>query len=42
MERVMIEIIIDETKINRHEFTNDIQEHCEYWGVEQIVISYPN
>lgn len=40
MKKINVEIVIDEAKINANEFTNDIQNHCEAWGVETIVIGY--
>jgi len=40
MKKIKVEIVIDESKINPNEFTNDIQNHCEAWGVEKIVIGY--
>jgi len=40
MKKINVEIVIDEAKINANEFTNDIRNHCEAWGVEQIVIGH--
>jgi len=40
MKKINVEIVIDEKIINAHDFTNDIQNHCEAWGVEQIIIGY--
>ena len=40
MKKINVEIEIDEEKINADEFKKDIQNHCESWGVETIVIGY--